>query len=295
MPEETPKKEKIKKAINTTKNKYWEKIINYRYVIYLGIGILILSYLSIILVDLLNIANARNIVKELEIPILWNYLFTEKGPIEIFQWLFLGSFTVISTLTAFKLKKENKHKEKIFWTLFAVAGAIMLIEDATNVRHFIITRHLQLDWYTGKILELGIFGLIASVPIIAVIGYGKHIFHHKNTTKLIVLGFIFYGSAAFISGPSDLIGVTNTLGNSLYDSTVFIGGEELQEIYEDVDKRAREQEDLDTRYRLVDFLVEESLELLGATMLLASSLCYRNHVLEKSLKESNPSLKTTSP
>ena len=254
------------------------KSINHKHVIYFTAIILLASYISILLVDLLNIFNSRALLQGLEIPILWNYLFREKGPIEIIQWIFLGAFTVTSAFTAFKLKEKGKRRERIFWTLFAIAGTIMLIEDADNIRHFAV-RQLQLTWHTGKILELFFFGSIGIIMLAALIRYREEVFQHRTTAKLVILGFIFYGSAAFISGPSDLVGTTTVLGESLYSATTRIGGPGLIEVYEEVDQVAREIGGLDIRYRLVDFLVEESLELLGAAFLLASSLSYWKHII----------------
>jgi len=252
------------------------KSIKYKHVIYLTITVLLASYLSILLVDLLNIFNSRALLQGLEIPILWNFLFREKGPIEILQWIFLGGFTATSAFTAAKLREKEKRQERIFWSLFAVAGAIMLIEDATNIRHF-AARQLQLTWYAGKIFETLFFGAIGTVMIVALIRYREKVFQHRTTAILVTLGFIFYGSAAFVSGPGDLVGTTTALGEPLYDITTSIGGPGLIEIYEEVDQLAREVGGLGIRYRLVDFLVEESLELLGAAFLLASSLSYWKH------------------
>ncbi len=275
---------KTKKRYKNTKqkilNRYEKTDLKYKKIIYLGIGVLLTSYIAIFLIDLLNIFNSRQILNVLEVPLLWNFLFTENGPIEILQWIFLGGFTITSFFLANKLKKKGKTKEKMFWSIFAVAGILMLIEDIFSLRILISVAILEADKHGVKMIQILIYSLISILPLISLLIYRKKVFQHRTTKILLISGVIIYGSAAFISGPSDLIGTTDRMGNTLYDTTTSIGGEELVEIYDEIDRRVEKGElaRLNVRYRLVDYIVEESLELLGAMLLLASSISYKNHI-----------------
>lgn len=271
---------KVMRIIERKIEKLFSSIsISYKHVICLGLLTLLISYILMLAVDIFNVFNTRSLLEDLYIPLLWNSIFTERGPVEILQWIFLAGFSITSAKIAKNFKEKDKLKESIFWSLFAFGGFIMLLEDAVNIRHFIIGTVFSLEWYVGKKLELLIFGLIALLPIIAIIKYFKYVNQDKVTNILIVLGFIFYGSAVFISGPADLTEINPWIGNSLYDLTVSIGGEEVEEIYVYIDeKMVATQDGKLVWYRFVDFLVEESLELLGATMLFASTLSYKKYL-----------------
>ena len=254
------------KTSETVKKKYKETSVDYKHALYIGIGALLISYLAVFLVDILNVFGARSIMEHRAVPLLWNYLFGERGPIEMIQWILLGAFTLTSTLLTINLRKKDRKKESIFWLLFAITGVLMIIEDIGNIRHFLFRELISVQWETVNILETIYFGLIALLPIIAVVKYGKQVFNKKNTTILLILGFIFYGSAAALSGPLDLAETKYEVGESLYEITIVMGGEELREVYEESERRLEERspggEYVGIRYRLLDFLLEETLELL---------------------------------
>ncbi len=258
-------------------------VLKYQHILIFGLLILFLAYLVILLGDLLNVFGIRDLYSHHFIPLLWNRLFTEGGPIEFFQWLFLGGLATISAYMTGVLRERGKNKEAMFWLLFAIAGVLMLMEDAGNVRDRIFVEQLGFRWPLLRIAETIYFAFIGAIPIFAVFKYGKHIKKSKVTVVLLILGFIFYGSAVFISGPADLIDGGWYIGGIMYETTTFIGGGELEQIYEDTDEALMEDSpnNLNITYRLKDFLLEESLELLGAIMLLASAVSYLQFINKK--------------
>jgi len=253
--------------------------IKYWHVVLLGIGILFLAYILIYIADFKNLFNLRSLYAHTFIPILWNRLFTEGGPIEITQWIFLGLLSIVSAYTAGRLQEKGDKKAYIFWILFAIAGILMLMEDAGDVRDYIFSEQLMLSFRNLRIAETIYFAIISLIPIFAVLKYGKYIYKkNKITMILLALGFLFYGTSVFISGPADLIDGGWYIGGLMYDFTTsrWMGGEELEQIYIETDRVLKEDNphNLNVTYRLKDFLLEESLELLGATMLLASAVSY---------------------
>jgi len=262
--------------------KFETRLLKSRYIVGLGAGLLLSIYTTIFFVDFLNIFNLRQFYSGLNVPLLWDFLFMERSLVEMFQWLFLGLFAVTSAYLAGKLEERERSNEAAFWLLFSVAGILMLMEDAGNIRHFILRDHIVLGWNIMQGLETIYFLLLAGTPIIAVLKYGEHIKDSNKTKILVALGFIFYGLAVFFSGPADLTDTNRIIGDAFYETTVSIGGEELQQIYEDTDTKLEEQAGgegfMDIRYRFVDHLIEESLELLGATMLFASTASYLEYI-----------------
>lgn len=247
----------------------------HKIVLALGLGTLLLSYLAILIVDILNVAGSRSFMEDWTVPLLWNFLFKEGSIIEIFQWAFLLVFAITSGYLA--KKRIGDKEESRFWALFSLAGVLMFLEDTVDVRNYLLRGSIQWDWQMLNILETFYFILLAAVPIYAVLRYGKSIKKNQTTVILLAIGFIFYGAAAFVSGPADLTSFNYHLGNTLYEGTANLGGEELRTIYIETDQRLDELRDgnyMSITYRMIDFLVEESLELIGATMLSAASLSY---------------------
>lgn len=255
--------------------------LDYKYVLIFGCGILLLFYFMVYLVDIrgMNIFGIKDILNDSWIPILWNHLFKERGPVEIIQWTFLGLFTLFSYKTSKNLKQEEKIQISRFWLLLVIAGLLMLIEDVTNIRHLLFTNILELTWTPLNRMETIYFGIIGAIPLIALVKYGKFIYEKKVTFVLILLGFFFYGSAAFVSGPAGLTNFNVNLADNLYEFTSGMNDGYLEETYENVDEKVEESDRriMDIRARLIDYLVEESLELLGVTMLLSSVLSYSKH------------------
>lgn len=243
----------------------------------LGTGILLVCYTLIILFDLLNVGGARAVYADHHVPLLWNILFQEHGPIEHIQWLFLGLFILSSGYLYTLLRRQGNTGSSRFWLLFAAGGVLMLIEDALNPRHTLIRQRYVHDWILMNTLETAYFGMLATLPVLAVLLYGKYIKEHRRTVTFLALGFLFYGTAAILSGPADITDINRQIGSILYDTTVMIGGDELRTIYEQTDQHLADLAEngfMDIRYRFKDLLVEESLELLGATFLLSSAVSY---------------------
>lgn len=257
-------------------------------IIAIGIGILVFSYMTIYLIDMLNIFGLRMLFEGGKVPLMWHWTFVEAGPVEVFQWLFLGGFIITSGYLVGGFSQLNESKKANFWLIMAIGGVLMLIEDAANVRHPLITSSIIFDWHTVNILETIYFLFIAFLPVIAVIKYRKILFKNRKLLMLFVLAFLFYGTAGFVTGDtyvSNGLGIVEPINNAMYNFTVYLGGEDLQIIYEDSNRHIAELEEergssiMDVGMRLNDYILEESLELLGATMFLAAALMHRKDYL----------------
>jgi len=259
--------------------------LKYQHVLIVCAGVLLISYFLVYIADLRNLFGLRDLYSHLYVPLLWEIIFTERGPIEMFQWLFLGLLLIFSAYMCGILRERGRKKEAMFWIIFSIAGMFMLMEDAGNIRHILLREKFSFPWVMLQSLETLYFVLLAAIPFFAVIKYGKYIKKSKATVILLIFGFLFYGSAAFISGPADLTNINYHIGNTMYRLTVRLGDEELEQIYEETDKilaRDATNGHMDVRYRFKDYLIEESLELLGATMLLAAAISYLQFIQKDS-------------
>lgn len=259
-------------------------IRDYQIVIFV-LFILLISYIGIFLIDIHNFLGIRDWMvanEQLSIPFLWDYLFTEGGPVEILQWLFIGLFVMTSSYIAGNLRGSGNRKITIFWTLLSLTGILMIMEDAGNVRHFLVDKvvylFLEQEMTYRIITELIYFTLLGLIPLVALLKYGKFLLKNPRIAALLLIGYFFYGLAVSMSGTRDIMYWYQTAGDVLYNLSIALGGgEDLLMLYEETDQYLSEIRCLELRYRMMDYLVEESLELLGVGFLWASSLSYLEH------------------
>ncbi len=239
---------------------------------------LIMAYLSSYLVDIINIFGLRSQIEasgKLSVPLIWDYLFTDGGPVEILQWLLLGLFVMTAGYLAGKLETTGETKKASFWMIMSLTGFLMLIEDAGNLRHF-LSHRVVLLFFDGMtpvmITEVTYFILLGSIPIYGLFRYGRFIRNDHRTVLFLFLTLVFYGSAVLMSGTRDIMFWYQTAGDVLYQWTASLGGEDLLRLYEETDAYLAEIQCISLSYWFMDYLIEESLELLGASFFLASAL-----------------------
>jgi len=236
----------------------------------IGFGLLAAAWLAVIGVDMLNLFGAgdslydRMIDRNTTRSWVWVMLFSEGAPIEILQWLTLAlaagvAFTHYGRLSPVAAAGTPERRAALFWLLMGIALMLMLIEDAGNMRHWMrSTAYHFIGGKSSKYVELTYFFVLACVPLSALLLFGRSILSLPRTRLYLLGGFAFYGLAAggsaFRYDWYDSIGqwVHHTLlGDSLKITEV--GGHSHY-------------------FWLMDFLVEESLEFAGATLLAAAAL-----------------------
>ena len=203
-----------------------------------------------------------------ETPIyLWQILFPN-GPIEWLQWIGLAAGAVLSTYLGGRLRERDPNGDGWrFWTLFGVGLAIMLLEDAGDMRHIIVA------WATNAfgseigplptryVLELPYLAAMVSVLVYAVLRYGGVVFRPTRTRRYLVSGLVFYTFAAISHVPVfDFKERAGAFMNSL-----MAGGQ--MAIPED-----RTLTSLHTA--LADGPIEETLELAAVACLLAMAVAF---------------------
>jgi len=252
---------------------------------------LVLCWAITFLVDIRNFLGLREVlsIKENfvlggEVAPLWFIIFREAGPTEILQWLALA-LTALCSWFIFRQLQENKNiKQAAFWKLIFILAVLMFLEDAANIRHlinYIIFLASDLDWSSvdGKqlrnVLELCYFAILGFIPAYAVIRYGRYIFHSLSTTIYLLTGCFFYGIAAACSGTRFLEDWYTRAGEKIYGVMQGLASGQMVEVA---------TESLSMEFWLMDLLVEESLELLGAGALLSATLAYGNLVLNNQAK-----------
>ena len=204
--------------------------------------------------------------------VAWMRLFNDR-PVEWAQWLLMALAIVASAYLAGRLSSNQERPVAVFFYLLALGLGLMLLEEAGDIRHTISdgvreTFGLTLFGIHYVVLvDMPYFALLAALPLYAVLRYGRYVWHAAQTRVYLLLGVILYGVAAISSGLRTLGGFYIRFGGWI-DGALF--GYRFP--YPQIMGQQR------AHFLLVDSVIEESVELLAITMLLAAILAYAAHV-----------------
>ena len=191
---------------------------------------------------------------------LWWHLFRNRGPVEYVQWFFLALTTLASAaLFGYHLAREERPSH-IFWGLVSVSFILMLIEDAGDPRHIIARyTHNFLGW-EHKYVEGAFFIAVAFPVVFAFLRYWKVHFHYPQTRLYLLSGAALYGAVATTSVLRHQEEIYRRLGERL--SPILFEGNI-------------------PGFHLMDFMVEESVELLASAIFFTGVFVYWRMVIMK--------------
>ena len=115
-----------------------------------------------------------------------------------------------------------------------------------------------------NITEIIFFTLLGSLPLIALICYGQHPWQSVKTRPYLILGYVSYGIAVLFNS-TRFIKDWYALAGAYFD-TVITKGELIAPVF---------WNRYYLHHHLMDYLVEESLELIGAGALFAAAVAYQ--------------------
>lgn len=264
-----------------------------------GILAVLLSLVIFYLVDLKNLFGFRDVLFETSgkyffftyQPFFFQHWGRNGGIAEIMQWSFLGISAITAAFCAGKMHSINKNLFK-FWAIISVAFIFMMLEDAGDIRHTIMG---YVQWIfdeadqgiMGTLTELIYFAILGGLPLYALIRYWKDIKIFTRTKLYFLIGFFFYalaGSASFLGTalegflPKNLYTV---FGEKLYDFALHIGDSELKDLWTNF------QADnwFKIEFFLMDSLVEENLEIIAGSALLAGTIAFLLYIKNYKEKE----------
>jgi hypothetical protein len=277
-----------------------------RYVFLLAGVSIVLAWLGFYLIDLRNLFGLRETLLAIPSeafffdaePFFFQHWFRNRGPAEVMQWLCLGGAALTAAFIAGRTfvhpgdpeAASGRRSEFAFWGLIAIALLLMLIEDAGDPRHT-LRSYVRVAFgeedggVFGTLSELLYFGVLASIPLYAVARYHHVVKANLRGRRYLILAFVSYAVAVSLSFAgtafSALIG-TNLYGEAgrvLYRISLILGDDELGAFWSAWN--AEEGWNF-VRFYLMDSLVEESIELLGAAAFLSATVSYLSSVLPNS-------------
>lgn len=267
-------------------------------IFFLGIFLVFFSYLAFYLIDLHNIFGLRDVLFNTKgyyfyftyRPFFFQHWGRNSGIAEIFQYLFLGGAAMTSAFIAGTRRNVSKRQFK-FWLLLAISFTLMLLEDAGDLRHVFMSYiqaifvEAEQSW-AGSSFELLYFGFLGGLPLYTLIRYGGFLKRFKKTRTYLIIGFIFYflaGSLSFIGTAFSKVfdqNLYSQVGQHMYNFSLSIGDADLPKVW--ADWQANSNFPID--FFLMDSLVEENLEIIGASALLAAVVSFYLFIKKENVK-----------
>lgn len=248
------------------------------------IFLVLLSFVLFYLIDLRNAFGARDLLLSADRrafffsyqPFFFQHWGRNSGIAEIIQYSLLGVGVLITAFYSGLLFKKEERLSK-FWLIMSIALLLMLLQDAGELRHVPMSYAM---WAFGEVdqgiagttVELLYFLVLGGVPLYALVKYWKDIKVYIRTKYYLLTGFLFYalaGGLSFIGTAFEGLlerNVYNQFGDFLYDFTLRLGDNAVIAIWE--------ESSFNIGFFLMDSLLEENIELIGAGALLAAVVAF---------------------
>lgn len=243
-----------------------------------------LSFLLFYLIDLRNFLGTRDLLFSADRrsfffsyqPFFFQHWGRNSGIAEIIQYSFLGVGVLIAGFCSGFLYKKEKRLSK-FWLIMSISLLLMLLQDAGELRHVPMSYAMwafgEVDQgIAGTLVELAYFAIMGGVPLYALIKYWKDISSYVRSKYYLLIGFVFYalaGGLSFFGTAFEGLfegNLYSLLGEYFYDFALSIGDDAVVTIWEETS--------FNVRFFLMDSLLEENIELIGAGALLAAVLAF---------------------
>jgi hypothetical protein len=277
-------------CIDTTK-RYFPEII-----ILLSVVYITLSFILFYLIDLRNAFGLRDWLFSVDrvyfyfsyTPFFFQHYGRNSGFAEVVQWGLLGSGIVIAALLAGRLYEKTKKLSR-FFLLMTVALILILIEDAGDVRHMMMS-YVQLaanepdQGIIGTLFEGIYFAILGGIPLYAFLKYGRFLQEITKAWWYMIAGFVAHALAAslsFIGTAFQMLlerDLYTIMGDSLVNVSYKLGTQDLQMIWEQWNN---ENWILQIGFFLMDSLIEENIELIGNAFIIASMIVVWQHIKDK--------------
>ena len=235
---------------------------------------LMLAWVAVAVIDIYNVAGLRATLGRDEGAPAWVHLFGEGGLTEMLQWLILATLALVAAARAEGLKHLGDARGARFFGLLAVLAVLMLIEDAGNPSHRLSVYGQDIFGTTGgfarALFRMPVFLALGGLAIYAFARYWKLVIRGKPGSRILMGGFGAYGLAVFSSLPAHLL--FDFYGRAGPWLTETVLNDRLIEIDVLPHLEGEMTASQFTSVMFMDFVYEESIELIGAALLLAGSL-----------------------
>lgn len=262
-----------------------------RLVALIGFGYILLGWTAVLAIDFLNIWNMQEwLIGNLEpLPLLWYELFAEGKPAENLQWAALATGFLSFITVSFRLRLIDSIRYR-YALMLSVGLLLMLIEDSLNLRHVVVDayfprmfgdahnyphRTYRLVW---ELIFYSFLSLLMGVPFLAF--WLKGVWKGRGL-RILTAGYLVYGLAGFSSAMRRVGNWQERLGHYIIEQLNLTALPAWQESFERIEfwRENIPNYSHTLGYLLTDHLIEESVELVAATLLLMGLLILRRQTL----------------
>lgn len=221
---------------------------------------------------------------------LWAEFFAEGSPTEVFQWGLLATAALFSLCCVGFARNTS---ERLGWLLMAFGTAWMFMEDRIDVRHVTsawLGEQLlgydpaTVEWRRSlerSLIEIGIYSLMGMVMLGALWFLWRFSSRAGRTHWLLVVGYASYAVAATASATRNLGDWYASVGNWLFERIASTGSVEHSfDGFMFLSDPAG--------FWFMDYVIEESIELVGAASLAGWTISMLLHYAAK-----RPAARTT--
>ncbi len=240
------------------------------------VSYLILVFLAVLLVDFLNVFDLQSLMEDRvdTAPLIWFVLFQEEGVTEILQYASnTGTILLAGTMLGVMLVKKDVHWRAFL--LFGVAVGLLLLEDTGNLRHSlrgfvtgVFGVEERLTSWLGIGVEVGLYALFGVLMLLSVYKLRRVLFAYPKAFKWLIAGYVLYGAGAMLSASRHMFGWYTQVGTALVDRLDVMH----MDVWQIAEAYAQDTFGHPIGFFLLDFPMEESIELLGASVIFISTL-----------------------
>ncbi|WP_018140878.1 hypothetical protein [Thioalkalivibrio sp. ALJ7] len=255
------------------------------FVVALSISILGTLWAWVALADIAGIPTVRSdwLLADSPLPLLWYALFSEGRAVEMAQWGLLFCSTLLATGWWLSHLKSTPAAIRVPFLLLASALLLMLVEDSLNLRHVVANDYLPLlhsllpftERFVSRLTwELFFYSVLSAMMLGAVAAIILRYRPRLETLVWLSLAFVIYGSVAFGSAMRRVGDWQERLGTWLMERLDLYALPHWQDTLAIMEQSRANNENytFTLEYLLVDHLLEESVELIAASLLLAALL-----------------------
>ncbi|MEJ6951028.1 hypothetical protein [Natronospora cellulosivora (SeqCode)] len=256
-----------------------------KYILGIAIASILFSFILIYLIDLRNAFGLRDYLFSLDPeyffydyrPLVFQNWYRNGGIAEMMQWIFLAGAAFMAVFIAGKLHDSKKISYK-FWGIMGIAFLLLLIEDAGDPRHT-IRSFVQaifkepVQGPMGSLTELIYFSLLAFIIIYAIVKYKSVLGESSNCKRYFKIAFLSYALATTMSffGTASGIDLYHWLGGNMYNWLLALGDDALIHRWSMINFMEGWNY---IGFFLMDSLVEEAIELIGAASFFSAGISY---------------------
>lgn len=242
---------------------------------------LVLSFGAIYLVDVVEIFGLRErFFGHALVPYMWfHWFFT---PVERpIQFLLLATAAFLAFRTFARWPEGRDPDLRSLWLWWGVGLLLMYLEETLDIRHLIrdlLTQNVGVVRFgaVGGLVELALFGAIGLVMLYVFWKSRRRLWDAGRLRTYMVVAYLMYATAVGLSWGGRLLSSHDSyeaayavVGGWLLDHLLLVDDRQIQ-LFEQVNRMLADRDEFGLEFWIMDRVVEESFELLGAAAMLVA-------------------------